>query len=305
MSHYITKDYESQVSKILQKTQIKKRLNKAVIEWLYSKGLYEKASKIDECANHIGITNIEGIAKIVKADFCRERMCNVCAWRRQSKFTAQMVPVLQHLAPNYDFIFATLTMRSVKLDELRQAIDLILSAYDRLLKHRRIKKAWQGKVRGLEMKYNTSTKTFNPHIHILVAVDKDYFTNNEKYISQAMLCDYWTESLRSDYSPRCDIRKVTQSDKAIVETLKYSFKQQEDNNAMQGFYTALKNRRLVSFSGVFAETRKMLKYSDFENVLTDDIKTEDKKNIYYALYKFDATGGIYSYYKQFELNLKE
>ena len=80
------------VQKILQKTAIKKQSNKKTIEWLESIGETEKAAKIEQCATHLGITYENGIAKVVQADFCRERICSVCAWRRQAKFYAQMVP---------------------------------------------------------------------------------------------------------------------------------------------------------------------------------------------------------------------
>lgn len=303
MSNYNITDFESQVKKILQKAQIKKSLNKDVISWLHSRGLDDKALAISNCANNIGITNINGVAKIVRADFCKQRLCNVCAWRRQSKFTAQMFPVLKVLQKKYEFLFVTLTMRSVPVEDLKNAVNEILKAYDRLLKHRRIKRSWVGKVRGLEMKYNQHTKTFNPHIHVLVAVENDYFTNNEKYISHKMLVEYWSESLRTDYKPRCEVKKVTDQQGAVIETLKYSFKQMNDNTAMLGFHIALSGRRLVSFSGVFAETRKLLRLSDFENVLTDDMPENTPKQIFYSLYTFDATGGVYSYYKQFEMAL--
>lgn len=304
ISNYSTPSYESQVAKILQKTKIKKALNEDVVQWLMDQGLTEKAYTINHCADLIGITDIGGVAKIVKASFCRERICNVCAWRRQTKFMAQMFPVMEIIGKKYEFVFVTLTMRSVALDDLKSAIDDILLAYDRFLKHRRVKRSWLGKVRGLEMKFNPKNNTFNPHIHILVAVDKDYFTNADKYISHTMLVEYWRESLRANYSPRCHLEKVTDADSGAIETLKYSFKQMTNNTALAGFYYALKNRRLVSFSGVFAETRKLLKLSDFENVLTDDMPEDTPRNLTYTLYRFDATGGVYNYYKDLECRLE-
>lgn len=295
-----TNETKSQVAKILQKTKKKKMLNTDVVAWLCSIGETDRAQRIDDCATHIGITEIGGYAKIIKADFCRERLCNVCAWRRQTKFVAQMFPVLEILSKDYEFLLVTLTMRSVKLGELKQAIDIMLKGYDRFLKHRQVQRGWAGKVRGLEMKYNSEKKTFNPHIHILVAVSKDYFETKTKYVSHAELVRCWGESIRTDYFPRCEVKKVTETRGAVLETMKYSFKQMKDNTAMQGFHTALKNRRLISFSGVFAETRKLLRQSDFENILTDDIPEDTPQKIIYTLYRFDATGGVYNYYKELE-----
>ena len=303
VNNYNTDDYTSQVTKILTKTAIKKSMNKSVIEWLYNKGLPEKAEIISRCGDHIGITDINGIAHIVKADFCRERVCSVCAWRRQSKFMAQMFPILEIIGKSCEFLLVTLTMRNVALDELSSAIDTILHAYDKLLKRRKVKNSWLGKVRALEVTYNKSTQTFHPHIHIFVSVDRNYFLNNELYISHGELSSMWGECLSAGYEPICDIRKVTEEKHGGVETLKYTFKSTKDHTALEGYYFKLKGRRLVSFSGNFAKVRKQLALSDFENVLTDDLPANGVNNYRYVLYKFDATGGLYNYFKEMEIEI--
>ena len=303
--NYTTDNFDCQVKKILSKTQYKKSLNHAVTDWLYSVKENKKALEVKNCANHIGITNIDNVAHIVKADFCRNRICNVCSWRRQSKFIAQMFPVLEILGEKYDFLFATLTIKNVVYEELNTAINTILMAYDKLLKRRKIKRSWLGKIRGLEVTYNQTTDTFHPHIHIFIAVEKDYFTDPTKYISQNELSEYWKECISADYSPICHIEKVTDPRSGAVETLKYSFKTSVNKNALKGYFYTLKNRRLVSFSGVFADTRKFLKQSDFDTVLTDDFNKNNAKKILYSLYKFDATGGVYKYYNSVELITKE
>jgi plasmid rolling circle replication initiator protein Rep len=302
-NNYNTQDYSSQVTKILTKTAIKKSLNKPIIEWLYNKGLPEKAEIISQCGNHIGITDINGIAHIVKADFCRERICSVCAWRRQSKFMSQMFPILEIIGKSCEFLLVTLTMQSVTLDELNGAIDIMLTAYDKLLKRRKIKRAWLGKVRALEVTYNKNTQMFHPHLHLFVSVKKEYFLNNDLYISQAELSALWGECLSVGYEPICDIRKVTEEKHGAVETLKYTFKTTKDHNALEGYYFKLKGRRLVSFSGNFAKVRKQLALSDFENVLTDDLPNNGINKYRYVLYKFDATGGLYNYFKEMEIEL--
>lgn len=306
-NNYSTNDFQSQVSKILLKTQIKKKLNQQVIDWLLGERLTDKALEIQNCANHIGITNINNIAHIVKADFCRNRICNICAWRRQSKFIAQMYPVLEKLGNNYKFLFVTLTIKNVEYSDLSSTIDALMRAYDKFLKRRKIKRAWVGKVRALEITYNKHTQTFHPHIHIFVAVKPEYFTNPDLYISHEELTEFWQECIQSDYEPICHIETVTDTSAGAVETLKYSFKTSSDNIALRGYYYALKHRRLVSFSGVFADMRAFLRQSDFESILTDDVPPADNsnKNVLYSLYKFDATGGIYKYYDSLELYIKE
>lgn len=308
ITNYTTDNYSCQVQKILEKCAIKRGYNKAVIDWLYSKDLFEYAYAVEDCASYVGFTNISNIAHITKANFCRKRLCNICAWRRQSRFTAQTFPILQILQQKgYRFIFATATIPNVALNDLTKAINQLLSAYDLLLKRRKIKRAWLGKIRALEVTYNREAQTFHPHLHLLVAVSTDYFSNSDLYISVDEFREYWEDSLRSsfDYPLQVDIRAVENEQKATIETLKYTFKTSKDATALEGFYNSLRGRRLISFSGVFAKIRKELQYSDFENVLTDDIPSAHIQNLTYQLYKFDATGGIYKFWKEYEVNVQE
>lgn len=301
-----TLDYQSQVQKTLRKCEVKRKLNESVIEWLFNKQLNEYAYALEDCATVIGFTNIADVAHVTKANFCRKRLCNICAWRRQSRFTAQTFPVMQILqSRGYRFIFATLTVPNVPLEKLQDTINLLMSSYDRLLKHRKVKRSWLGKVRALEVTYNREGQTFHPHIHILVAVRNEYFNDNSLYITVDEFRDYWEESLQTtyDYPLQVDIRAVDNEERATVETLKYTFKSSKDATALEGFYTALRGRRLVSFSGVFAEVRKELKLSDFENILTDDVPENVGKKLTYQLYKFDATGGIYNFWKEYEIDV--
>ena len=302
--NYNTTKYKSQVTKILHKAKIKKEYNQDVISWLISQNETEKALKISHCASYIGITDIQGIAKVVKADFCRERICHVCAWRRQSKFVAQMLPVIEHLQlRGYDFLFATLTLKNVPYEALEKTIDLLMKGYHKLHRKTKIKRSWEGITRSLELTYNEETDTFHPHIHLLIAVKQEYFKNPDLYISQEELCQTWKDILNLDYMPLCDIRKVNDTGEAAVETLKYALKPSKNEKALSAFYNILKGRRLVSFTGVFAQMRKALKLSTIDD-LEDDIPQEIKQTrTTFTLYKFDVTGGVYSYYKDLEMIL--
>lgn len=296
-----TEKQNCQEKKILQKIQIKKSYNKNVINWLCDVGETKTALKIKDCATFIGITNIDNIAHIVKADFCRQRICNICAWRRQAKFIAQMQPVLNNISNNYDFLFVTLTVKNTPYDGLKKAVDDMLIAYNKFLQLRKIKRVFKGVVRSLEITYNHEENTFHPHIHLLIAVEHDYFANDTKYITHTELTNMWQDSLKYDYAPICDIRKVNDTQAAECETLKYALKPSKHSQALSAFYYILKGRRLVSFSGIFAQQRKALKLSDFESVLTDDLPKTAKQHITYNLYKFDSTGGIYTFYDNYEL----
>ena len=296
-----TQEYESQVQKILKKMLIKRAENKNIISFLKSYNQKMSALSIENCGTNVGITNVEGIARIVQANFCRQRVCAICAWRRQAKFLTQMNPVLQEIsARGYEYIFCTLTIRNMPYTKLENAITELLKGYDRLLKRRKIKKAWSGAMRSLELTYNAQTNTFHPHIHMLIAVKQDYFNDKNLYISHEELTEIWKECLQINYNPQVDMRKVDNTEKATVETFKYALKPSQHTEAIKAFYFLLKGRRLISFSGIFAKVRKALLCDDFENILIDDIKGKSKK-MTYTLYKFDVTGGVYKFYNTYTL----
>lgn len=302
---YNTRDYKSQVKKIICKLATKKRANETVIEWLRSRGAKRTAYNIENCAQNVGVTDVNGIARIVKADFCRERLCAVCAWRRQARFTAQMQPVLKGLSnEGYRYIFVTLTVRNSTLGDLKKNIDDMMNAFATLRHRKRIKESWSGCVRSLELTYNKLSGTLHPHIHCLVAVPPEYFDSRfGLYISQNELRSMWADCLGVDYLPQVDIQAVDDECGASIEVLKYALKPTDEPQALEAFYTVLKGRRLVSFCGVFADMRKRLKQSDFDRILTDVEELQKGVSYVYELYSLDVTGGVYKYYKEMELTL--
>lgn len=291
---------ESQEEKLFKKLIIKKAYNENVISYLQSIGEPERAENIKHCGNNVGITTINNIAKIVKADFCRERLCNICAWRRQSKFIAQTFPIISILEnKGYRFLFVTLTVKNMLYEDLEGALNEIIKGYELLRKRRKIKRAWSGIVRSVELSYNSTERTFHPHIHLLVAVKEHYFKDPVLYITQEELTQIWKDCINIDYTPIVNIKMVDDNCVGAVETLKYALKPNQAKECFDAFFYILRGRRLISFSGIFSQIRKELKYTDFENILTDDVETNQR--ITYNLYTFDATGGIYRFQNSYEL----
>ena len=298
-------DYKSQVEKLLQKTAIKKNYNNKVLEFLRTEStvnenprIAKSIQHIQDCATFLGFTERDGRALIAKANFCRERICHVCAWRRQSKFVAQTIPLLDVMMKRgYTFVFVTLTVKNCSYSNLSAEIDNLLLAYSKLLKRRKISRSWLGVMRGVELTYNQASCTFHPHIHLLVAVSPEYFVDSALYVSQKELRALWGECLGVDYIPSVDIRSIGEIGRGAVEVMKYCLKPSFEVDALRSLYYILHGRRLISFSGVFSKMRKELSLSDFENNLTDDVVPSG--NAHYMLYKFDDTGGIYKFYEEF------
>jgi len=120
-------------------------------------------------------------------------------------------------------------------------------------------------------------------------VNKSYFDDSKKYISQEEWLNLWRESTGktgikedgTDEITQLYIKKVKglKTDNAISEIAKYSakdFEMTESQGVFNVFYNALKGRQLITFNGVFKDFRKK-----FENGELDQYKEKDKND--YAL----------------------
>lgn len=293
-----------QIKAKLKKLAKKKAFNRIIIEFLKNAdGVWnneERARRIEECATKVGLTEKDGKVLFTHANFCRDRLCNVCAWRRQVKFLAQTSPIIDILLQRgYQFIFATITIENVSEKDVEKGLDKLLLSYNKLIKQRKIQRSWQGTIRSTEITYNEEKNTYHPHLHVLIAVKSEYFHNKKLYVSQGELKKRWKE-LTGMENPVIDIRTIYgHKTDAELETIKYALKPSKNEKALTVFATKLKNRRLISFTGVFADIRKALKLTPIEEIEQNEILSQGEK-INSILFEFDATGGIYNYYKTIE-----
>ena len=111
-------------------------------------GQPDRAQLVLDCGTYVGIAEIEGRAKIVEANFCKQRLCPACAWRRSLKIYGATSQILNYLdatrGKEIKYLFLTLTVRNVRLPDLGQAIDDMATAFNRL----RNNKAWKRRVLG-------------------------------------------------------------------------------------------------------------------------------------------------------------
>ena len=184
-------------------------------------------------------------------------------------------------------LLITLTVKNCTGDNLRGTIDSILESFHRLTSRRMWKKNIVGFIRGLEITYNSQEDTFHPHIHILAIASENYF--REDYIDIHTLRKWWTESARLDYYVQVDIRKITTTDKAVAEVVKYAVKMadilQQDADekrlrATQTLASCIVGRRLISTGGLIKKLAKQ------KNICIDDeieLSEKREKSAYYHL----------------------
>lgn len=268
-------------------------------------GLHKKAMQMLSCGSFLAFKKFhDETLKLHNANFCRLRLCPLCAWRRSLKVFTQLEKIMEVATKEdkYEYLFLTLTIRNCPADELSETISTMIKGYDALFKKRNIAKVYKGAFRSLEVTYNKKTKEFHPHFHVVLMVEKKYLSRNEGYISQKKLVKIWRDCLKVDYDPILDIRKIKSSDlnikKAVAEVAKYTVKskdillpdQDETDQVVMALDSALAGRRLISYRGHFKEIYDQLKLDDPVDGdlihIGEDIEQEQLYDVVYYCYHY-------------------
>ena len=256
----------------------------------------KKYYRVLDCSTFLefGVTKSSSL-KLLHANFCKVRLCPMCAWRRSLKIFGQVSKVMDHVEENYNYryIFLTLTVKNCYSEDLKNTLDLMTKSFNKLSERKAFKKAIKGYFRSLEITYNKENDTYHPHFHLILAVNKSYFTDKDYYLSQENWTNLWKESLQVDYTPVVDVRRVKSKDKnfskVIAETAKYTVKSEDflikkedgkidkalTDEVVATLDKALHRKRLVSFGFLFKEIHRQLKLDDAEN---GDLKKTDNED---------------------------
>lgn len=241
----------------------------------YDEFCSHKAERLRDCASWLQFTREgDGSMKLHKANFCRVRLCPVCAWRRSLKTYGQVRAIMNELGDNYAYVFLTVTVKNCSGDNLSDTITQVGEGFHRLMKYKEVKKVCRGFYKGMEVTHNIEDDTFHPHIHAILAVNKSYFTSRD-YIKQARWVELWQRAAQLDYTPIVDVRKLKgTAEKAVAEVAKYAVKPSEvicfdDWNltvdTVETLDKALDHRRLTGYGGCFKDAHKRLHLDDNED----------------------------------------
>lgn len=281
--------------------------------------LKKRSDHMQRCCNYLVFGDVvnqvtgEVTRKLQAAEFCRDRLCPMCSWRKSLVTFSQLSDIMLRIDSTTDGlvpIFLTLTMRNCVSSDLADCITLLLKSWSRMMNSKQNRRPFRiavGWFRALEITYNKKDETWHPHIHAILLVEPDYFENPDKYIDQREWEAEWQWALGVDYKPRVDVRTVKGSQaKAIAEVAKYTVKPGEWLDLDDGDGTdervellarVLKGRRLTAFGGLMKETRKALKQEDAETA--DLVRTgEDatmRGDLVTAMEKFEWQIGLTNY----------
>lgn len=274
-------------STILEKLQAKKNRGLALAASYSRLGDEEKALLVLNCGTYLGIAQTSEGAHIVEANFCKQRLCPSCAWRRAVKIYGATNEILDYIDAKYGneikYLFLTVTIKNVPLDKLGDAIDNMAAAYKRLTNNRAWKRRVKGAMRTLEITINREEMEFHPHYHLILAVDKNYATkNDDTYWTHEDWIHAWQLSARLDYKPSVRIQRVRGRKKGIAEVSKYLAKdtdylidgdEETTDTLVSSLTEQLKKRRLISYTGILRDAQRALRIKDPEQgELVDEMR---------------------------------
>ena len=281
---------------------------------------YSKFERVYNCGSFLEFKQFhDGSLKLNKANFCKDRLCPLCSWRRSLKIFGQVSQIMDVLSKDTSkgYIFVTFTIKNVSGEQLAATIDQLMKGYHNLFRTKKIKRLIKGGFRALEITHNTnrhskSFDTFHPHLHCIFSVDSNYCNSKYRdrdYITQKEWVELWRNSLDIDYNPIVFVENIKKSadnlKKSVCEVAKYSVKDSdflnEDNDLMRRavyhLTTGINGRRLISFRGDFAKVKKELGLDDIVDgdLIHTDVQEDINEDLGYVILKYRWNIGFYNY----------
>ena len=304
------------MDKYKMKKEKNQEFNKMVQPFVSKKFL----NRIEDCGGFLMFLSDKNIEnkKLHSGDFCKNRFCPMCAWRLAMKDTLKISVLMQYIKEEHDknFIFLTLTTPNVYGEDLEEEIKKYNKSFKKLMERKEVQDIVKGYVRKLEVTYskekyitkemylsreqyyinreleiddeNPTYNTYNPHFHVVIAVDKSYFTNKRKYITQKRWLELWKECTGDNSITQVHIQKAKNDNaKQVYEVAKYSAKDSDyliNEEVFGTFYKALKGKQLVVYSGLFKDGLKLFKSGELDKYK----QTDTTEYIYMLAYKWQT-----------------
>jgi plasmid rolling circle replication initiator protein Rep len=305
-------------------------------------GYNKKSIRVGECGDFLEFRlTADETLKLTRANFCKVRLCPMCSWRRSLKIFGQVSKIMDYVEENhnYRYIFLTLTVKNCYGEDLKDTLDLMTKAFNKMNQRKAFRQAVKGYFRSLEITYdkdefitdeiylkkidyysriglkigdkNLNYNTYHPHFHMVLAVDNNYFTNSRIYLSQEDWTNLWKSSLKVDYTPIVDVRKLRENKgKEVAEVAKYTVKSEDflikdekgnikedlTDEVVKTLDNSLHRKRLIAFGFIFKDIHKKLNLDDAEDGDLTNTDNEDlREDLTDTILRYQWNIGIKNY----------
>ena len=270
-------------NKILEETKFtehKLQTNDIIFKFLET-GFKTEFEKIKQCGNYLEFAlkenqiTKENKKKLANANFCKNRFCPMCSWRRIRNITGQLKDAFSVIQEKEKIatLFLTLTVSNPDVKDLKSTIAKMNKSFNEMPKTKAFNNAILGYFKSIEILGDKTPKgQAHPHFHILLVVDTKYFSSRN-YLNKAQWTEMWKKALGVEYTPVVDVRRIKSKnenfsdiDSAIAETVKYSVKHTElskrSNEDFYYLYTQTKGMRFISAGGILKQHLNLIKIDE-------------------------------------------
>jgi plasmid rolling circle replication initiator protein Rep len=309
---------------LLGKYTPKKDLNRKATAYIEKHITVKSVVRFETCSDYLSfLTNGEmSVKRLHKTNSCENRFCPICTWKTAKKDAIKLSVMLDAVKEieGKEFLFLTLTSPNCTGEELREELDRFNKAVSKLFRRRNVARVVKGYVRKIEVttdqeQYiteksykrkkdyfkmrglnvgdpNPTFNTYNPHVHAIVIVNKSYFNMPSDFISKEQWLKMWQQCMDDKSITQIDSKKIraTGNSNAVLEIAKYSAKGSDlyhSETVFDTFYTALKGRQLLVYSGMMKDYAKKYEVGDL-----DRFKEKDE-NVYTHLLRSLWKGAKY------------
>ena len=302
----------------------KKDLNRKATAYIEKHVTVKSVVRFETCSDFLlFLTNDEmSVKRLHKTYSCENRFCPICTWKTAKRDAIKLSVMFDAVKEieGKEFLFLTLTSPNCGAGELSEELDRFNKAVNKLFKRRNVARVVKGYVRKIEVTTdqeqfiteksykrkkdyfemrglkvgdpNPTYNTYNPHVHAVVVVNKSYFNKASDFISKEEWLKMWQECMEDKSITQVDAKKVraTGNSNAVLEIAKYAAKGSDlyhSETVFDTFYTALKGRQLLVYSGMMKDYAKKYETGDL-----DRFKEKDE-NVYTHLLRSLWKGSKY------------
>lgn len=307
------KDIE-EVEEYLKKPTQKKREQFKFIELMKNNKLVSlknlNVARLQVCGDFLLFLKSKNNAyRLKKANLCNNRFCPLCSSLRAKKNAVIVLELMEYIREikKLEFVFFTLTAPNIVGEQLEEEIKEFNNSFKELMRSKEFRKVCKGYIRKLEVTYNRERADFHPHFHIVMAVNHSYFKSKD-YISTALLKTLWRKFKKNDSIEAVDMKKVKMNSiKEVLEIATYCTKSSDlyDNGqeVFDYFYSALRGKQEITYSGIFADVKKLRDNGELKIENIKSLEEIQEKAIEKVWHKWKKENQ--EYYKYFKQELTE
>lgn len=197
----------------------------------YNRNQRKASHAILNCANELHfIEDTKGHKRMHNTYFCHNALCPVCEVGRYNRDSARLYRVMNYIEHNpvdrVEYLFVTFTMQNVDDDGIRNAIELMNYAWNKMKNYKAIKPYVLGTIKRIEDKTNNADGTFNVHVHMLMLVRPTFYGGKAR-LNHAQWSKLWTRALNQGYTADIKVSRVKDFEQAL-QKMHYMVKVNED-----------------------------------------------------------------------------